>query len=640
MKQSTAKSSNVYLRLLRLAFLISIIGCIGCKNNQVAIEKSYKLIPVKLKKDGKISLMDMDGKVILEDEFSAQSSIFYSEGIVREQTKDDFVKYHQIDGDKSNLITEEKFTEGTPFVNGYAVVRKEDGMLALLNKDGSYEIENLSKIESYNVLRAGIVSEELIRFKTDEGLWGYCNTKGKVKIKPEYAACENFYDGLARVIDEDGQVKIINTSGSVTFKGKEDFSYLPAGNNLIGFKEHTNNGDDFYGFMDLNGEKKIKDNKYKLIGGSGYFNNGLMVVRGDESDSWGVINETGEIAGELKTKFEIQPIIAHFGEVFVNFEKDKKCKIFSNKGELKKEIDDYLYVIPYNKERYLAFDKNEKFYLIDNDGKEVSKDPFYINSTRFNLISAITQNREFNNSLSVMSTYFEIEPLFKKVFMEVSLNGMCGMNQNSNIGQVIKAFPNVSSDQTTERKRSVDKSDDYQLEMYSKGKKTNIEVTEETDLTEVAPVETPTTDTVSSAIETTAYPATTYYTPIPDDYPYLSQYSSIYNPASINIAEGSYSMSFSFDENLKQEEVSTNEYGYPSITGYGLNNNAQLQTITCNLYLDGIDYKIFEKQMSSKLNANGWKKDNNGLYRNGSNQNTISINGTSVVFRYPTTAPY
>ena len=615
--------------LISFSFLLiaSMIIFSGCGGGNVSEDEAYKLIPIRLKQNGKISLMDRDGNIIIEDEFSAESEIFYSEGVIMERTRDRFVRYYLLDGKKTKSIGEDKYSDGTPMVNGYALVKKEDGILTLIDKNGKEKLV-LTKIDQFNVIRAGIVSDDLIRFKTDDGLWGYCDVDGKLKVKPMYTSCDNFYNGKARVIDEDGIFHVIDKSGNSVYKGKEDYYYGPISEDLIGFKENAGS-EQYFGVMDLKGEKIIKDNKFKQIGGTSGFKNGLLVVRTEESDSWGVIGKDGEIVGDLKNKFESEPIISSGGQVFINFEKDRKCKIYSSSGELTKEIEDYKYIIPLNAERYFGITKSDKLTIIDQEGKEISKDMFYL-ATR-DYYNAISNTRNFQNELSLESSYFDLDAIYKTVYSNITTTGMCGVSANNNLGKIIALHPYESASVSkAEPKKYVSRSDDYSLIMYSRGKKQTeeTEVAEATEPVEEYPdvVEAPVVaDTTSAtAIEYDA-PTSTDYS---DPYSYLSAYSSAYQPQTRNVSGGTYRLTFNFNDNLKLIDYA--DY-YPV---YTMNNLAMLRSVTCDLSIDYMDTQVFNKKITDKLIAAGWKKSSEYVFTNTANANIIRLMGTSLTMEF------
>lgn len=597
-------------------------------------EETYKYIPVQFKKDGKISLINLEGKIVLEDEFSKESKIFYSDGVIWE-SKEGFIKYYTFDGKKTKLIAEGlKITEGTPFVNGFALIQKENGMLALLDKNGKETIENLSVIENTKIVGAGIVSDDLIRVKTEEGMWGYVSVKGEFKIKPAYKSCENFNDGKARVIKSDGTVAIINKSGEELFKGKDDVFYFPYSEGLMGFYEKSNSSEkSAIGFVDINNEKVIKDgSKYYAREARNLtfkFKNGISVISGEESDSWGVINKNGEIVGDLKTKFEMVPIISNDGKVFINDPKEKKCKIYNNKGEEITKLEDYEYVIPITANRYFGI-KNEKVLLIDEKGKEVGKlDKFYMNDT---YIKAVNDNSEFLNSLYIQSEYFDFESVYSNVFKAITNTGMFDVNQNSNISAILTKWPYENTSNGSKSKGIVSRYDDYRYVMFSKRDDKDDKNSKDDESSDDAYNNSTTMGDSTKAVN----PSTSS---LSDKYPYI--FYTNYQPKTRTYDVISYDIYFYFNESLKKAEYTEAydpyyDYSYQELSGYSLNNDAKLTSIGFNLTSpSSVNYETFMKQFTKKLESLNWKKESENKYVNTANKNTIEVNSYGFKMYFP-----
>jgi len=579
-----------------IAFVFSCLlsSCGGSSSSN----DNFKLIPVKLKDKGKISLMDLDGKIVLEDEYSAESKfVLYTEGIVCEGTKDGKVKYYSINGNKSKQIGDEYY-DGIPFYNGYAVVKKENGMLCLIDKEGKEKISNLSKIGNTTIVRAGAVSEDLIRFKNDEGLWGYLNLSGEIVIKPTYSACENFNKGMARVIKSNGLFSIINKTGEEQFKGKDKFTYGRISEELIAYKENTGEKD-FFGFMNMKGEKVIKDSKYTSCGN---FKNGLVAVKEEDKDSWGVINNKGEVLGDLKTKYDSKPYISNDGKIYIYDEDKKKTRVFNDKGEdLKNDFEDYKHVFPLSAKSYLVSSKSDKWAIVDEKGKDKSKDQFYIESGIEQAIElGIDDYAAFGNLLTIESSYYDFDALFKDVFKSISVNGAFDITANSTFGQVMDQYKYQAPNNDRSSKKSIDRGDDYKEFMNSSENDEKSSESKE----EVAP---------DPRREGTT-----------DDG--VSTYSYSYSPENRTSSGLSYGLTFNFDTYLKN-------YDYYTETTT-INRDAKITSVACNVQVGYQAEKSFSKALESKLTAAGWKKQSDNSYTNSTNGYTISVSGSRVTLSF------
>ena len=591
------------------AMIITSCGSLGKSD-----DKTFDLIPIKIgKEESKISLIDLDGNIVLEDEFPSNSTIIVTNGVITEITGENGnVKYWVLEEKKLKQLGKEKYDAGMPFYEGYAVVRNEKGMLSLINKKGEETIPNLSKINNLNIVRVGVVSDGLIRFKDDKGAWGYLSPDGEIKVAAQFTSCEDFYKGKARVNKRNGAFAVIDKEGTEIFKGKSDFAYQMESEGLMGYG--LQEGEGLWGFVNKEGEKVIKDTKFIEVG---MFTNGLNAVRENEGD-WGVIDKEGKFVGQLRAKYSTMPIVSSDGKVIIN--EDKEVKIFSNKGELLKEFDDYKSLIPIAKNRFLAKQSNDKYVIINEEGKELSNTDFLIAGDFEELINYgvnASSIRLLKNELSIESKYFEFETIYKDIFKSISLNGILGVGQSNTIESIINLFPNVSASGGS----YIDKSDNFSFIMTHDlgGKK-------EDNTEEAIAADTTVVDDrdYSSADTTAAYQDDSYTnSTITDNYPYLSLYNNEYAPQEIYSSGFSYNLRFYFTDFLKLEIQGRDPVFTDMITttGYRLNKAAKLQGVLITFSFTDLDSEIFFKEIINKINQAGFIKRSNGDFINSKNPN-------------------
>ena len=603
--------------ILFYAITLLLLGSCGVKQK----EYLYDYIPVKQKEDDKkISLIDYDGNIILEDEFDYTSSIIPTDEVITEIKNDGKVRYWQIVDKKVKPLIDNDFFGGTPFFEGVAVVRDEKGLLSLIDKKGEALIPNLSNIGDYQIVRTGVMSDGLIRFKTTEGLWGYVNKSGEVVIKPAYLVSENFVNGLARVSKSENTFSIINTKGEEVFKGDEEVTYYPIDDNLMSFSKKT--GDDkFSGLLNVKTkEKVIKDAKYTAMN---IPYKGFISVKNKDNE-WGMVNAKGEVIGDLRLKYTTAPIYSRSGVIIAK--DDKKIKMFNSNGELIKSFDEYALIYPFGKSRFLAWRKNDKFDILDNEGKEVSKESYIfaglaasdiksINNEGFNLFE---QTGVLKNFFGLESKYFEFDKSFSKIFKSISTSDIAGITQNLNIEQVLAKFPyNKYSGSSGS---STSKGDDFQLGFYVASTKN------ETATSSGAAVE---SSVATDAYDSNNQPAST----IVDKYPFLSEYNSTYYTYA-NLGNNlSITYNFNFDQSLKTAVYGKDPIFTDQITtiGYDVNRAARLLSLTIGYNLGDIDTKIFYENMVKKIVAAGWKKDeNSGYYVNSKNSFKLNITNSNI----------
>lgn len=622
------------MKYLKFIIPVVIVGAIvffyffkSGKNDQL-----FDYLPVRLSKDAtKISLIDYDGKVVLEDAFKASSSIYPINGVITEITEEGKANYWVIkNNDKVKLIDKE-FNGGTPFYEDVAVVRDDEGKLSLINKKGEALIPNLSQLKEYNVVLTGVMSDGLIRFKTDAGKWGYVDKSGNVVIKPDYKNCENFVNGKARVINDNDEFKIINKKGEQEFKGAEETAYYPLSDNNVLFAKEDK-GKVYFGVNDLKGKKVIADDKYR---GLGMIYNGILAAQ-DEDNEWGVINTKQEVVGDLKFHFKEKPVISKSG--FVIAQSDKELKLYNKSGKLVKSLEDYNYAFPVAAGKFAAFKKSgDRFELIDEKGKQVGDKTFYwaVGRELENYLEYFQSPEIVMNQFTIESTYFDFEKLYTSTFVSISTNDLAGINNTSSIAVVLQKFPHTEN---LPALTTVSKINDYSI-VFSSGflKGGNsaypAEKREYTTETKVPPPPLPPPpygggDRTSEEAAPAAEP---YYNQAPapvDNYPYLSSYNySTYKGAD------QFRFTFNFDSYIKNSYSS-----YEPGSNYDLNLNAHINSIQVDFGSNYIGNKILKKKLQDKLVAAGWKVNSDSEYSttfsNNKNQYTITLNSNSLLLNF------
>jgi WG containing repeat len=629
------------LKLLLSGLLVLMLFSCSSNTDHLSID----LIPFQTKKDGKISLMKLNGEIVLSDEFNDGSKIFSSEGIILE-TKSDKVNYYRINDKKLTQITLEKnYEAGTPFFNGFALVRDEDGRLSFIEKSGKEAI-SLASISGINIVRAGIVSDGLIKVKSSEGYWGFIDTKGEIVIKPEYVMVENFVNGKARVKTDQGKVLVIDKNNKALFTGKEDFYYFPVnGNDEMVFFDKASK-DKYAGLLTLKGEVVIKDAKYKYIR---HMNGSDFLVVTNEDGLWGVVNKKREYVGELRAKFNQAPIILKDGFAVAD---DKKIKFYDKSGKLSRQVEGYGNAISIDGEHLIAeTNKKKSVQILNSKGEELLQDNIYPSSdTWMNLFYKsrfINQLADFENQLSLESTYFDFETNFKAIFANTTQTGIWGITNASNVLVVEKAFNDLKA-RSSVKKATVkaDRSLNYSYLFYAEKDPDTLTQVGEDAATAALEGSTPAVDPSSSAAADST--ATVVLPDVPknvepqvkDPYPFIGLYEREHKLASVHIGDITISATAYFSDYVKTET-----YGliqdpifketHTGLTGYELNPIAQLKSINISYSLDDYDMnKKFAEKMISELGKMGWKEESAGNLVNTKTGNRISVSYGQVNFYF------
>jgi hypothetical protein len=619
-----------------IIFLITISIFPACNFFGGNYEEYCNVLAVKFRnQDSKISLIDNSGKILVEDEFPSNSRVTPIGNLIKEELQDGQVRYWKLENKKMKQIGEDKYNGGTPFFEKFAVVRDDRGMLSLINDDGKEVISNISKIENQNIVRVGIVSDGLIRFKNDEGLWGYIDINGKIVIRPTFISCENFSNGKARVMDANRSFFIINKNGEKLFTGKFGKTYLTIFGDNIPYKEEDV---EFFGVINFKSEKLIRDTKFKSI--IPLSADKLAVSISDKE--WGVCTLKGDFLGDLRTKFETMPLFSNSGEIVIN--EDKKVKIFSKNGTLLKEMEDYKSLIPIGNQKYLAQQRNKKFTIIDNEGKELSKDPFeliYNNASLFTFGNTPEAIDIQKNLYTIESNFFDFDQIFSKTFIKLSENGVFGINSNNNIPDVLMLFPYYSPNAYSQSNEGqyLNKSDDYSFVMIDQSKNYNKNNTQQEN-SDVAAVDTTAATVDTTIADTAAFVDAQVPQPkntIKDDYPFLYTWDETYSPQQRNFGGVNISLEFHFDQYLKQEKIGVDPIftNQTTIIGYSLNNNAKLKRISARFSFGSIDSDIFWKEFEKKAKLAGFVNNGRGMMTHKIKPSrTISFGGSGFDFYF------
>lgn len=616
MKRLTSRSGLIWM-LISLVLITVIVFVYRMQGRQEPVLIRFDYLPVKAQDDGKISLLDPAGKIVLPDEFRNNSDVYCTDGIITERVSAEpsYTRYFRFDGKKLQEISTRKYRRGSVFIHGYAIVSDEDGLVYLLDKKGRETA--LQSVDGIAISRAGMVSDGLIRVMTRQGEWGYISPQGKWIIRPAYKVAESFIEGKARVITPAGELLVINRKGEILMKGKEGFTYQPVSEDLIGYSESAGSGSTYFGFMNLRHEKVIRDNKYTNVTP---FYNGFSVVTG-EDDLFGVIDKKGEIVGDLRTKFKEKPLIRKSGFAVMD---DDKLKLYDRSGNQTITIGDYENVYPVNDDLLLVkLRRKKKYELIDMEGRVLTSESYYIDlSPRL-----FTTSPEMFKSGSIESTWVNFEAISTVALNGLSFSGIHGLTRNSRLSHVQNVFSRLEKSGTTEKIAQTGLEDAYSFLLQPESRKSKEPLSADalTDsMAENSTEEMPAADTTATDFK--------------DPYPEIVAYA--YDLESGNFYAGGmqFSAEAMFDQQLKTgkyEWVTDSYWGTTSYrqTGYVLNEQAKLKSVLINFRYGQVNSDLFTAKLEKKLEKEGWIKDEDGYY-NKQNNNRIETGYGYLLFRF------
>lgn len=233
---------------------------------------------------------------------------------------------------------------------------KLGGVYQYIDRKGKTAID--TTFETATVFRDGLALVQ----DSGNSKWGFINKKGEYVIPPEYIDATVFSEEIAFVTKYNEMPEAINNKGKVQFslpKNIETVQIFSEG--LAPFSILDENGDNIFGFINKNGEVKIKPNYKKVLN----FSEGLCGVSNFDNE-WGFIDENGNLI--INYKFNETENFKN-GKAIVTTDNHEATAVINKKGE---------YIIKPEKFDNLITDGNlflislyNKWGWADNEGKIV-----------------------------------------------------------------------------------------------------------------------------------------------------------------------------------------------------------------------------------------------------------------------------
>jgi len=407
---------------LAIATVISgaLAGCSG-ENNSDNFWDDVDLVPVKLSKDGKWSMINDKGEVIYEDEFKNRPSLCYN-GIFKVEEGEGITLYKP--GDKGPVAIDgcENLKSAGFMEEGLIPVTKPKQRITLLDNSGKKKFE-LGPVKNNEVTGCQpSFSEGLLAFMLEDNTMGYFNTSGKVAIPAEYCEANPFADGLAvvakEVEDSTGTSKeymVIDTKGKTVFKIKDDYDLRRKtySQGYLYVKQ-----EDKCILLDKKGEATRLPSKIKRIID---FNDKYIIFANDDYEC-GV----ADIQGEVLIRPKYRGIIFDGHDTFLAL-KDKGEEVLRLDKDGKELASfDYQDIISAGKFGYFAKD-GKTYTQIDKDGKPIGNDDYY----------DVLLTPEYNG---ITTDYFNIEGVAGTLSALIGDDSACGLKIGGTPGQVLKGM--------------------------------------------------------------------------------------------------------------------------------------------------------------------------------------------------------
>lgn len=377
------------MKKVHLWLFAVILVLTGCSNNS---ENQITHLPFQTEEDGRWGLIDMEGNVLIEDEFKSTPSVvidgrfcvknsdglyefytaekkfkqigeeylsvgYFSEGLAPVVKKDSRITYINKDGEVVFELTKYKddpIEVAYPFENGIARVETSSGKSGCINTKGEFVV---SPIYS-SIFYAG---ENILLIMNEKKQWGYIDYKGKILVEPKYSVAHGFNDNGYAMVEMDGKQIIINRKGKEILKLKDDMKISSwADENLMPYSIDNKS----YGYLNLEGEKVIKLSS-NIKEPTSFFN-GYATFKNSDND-YGTIDEEGEIV--IRAKYDE----LNMYNDFILYEDDNEWGFLSYSGDVIKRAC-YKRILPIFKGNKYTYAKDgDEWILIDKKGEDTKK---------------------------------------------------------------------------------------------------------------------------------------------------------------------------------------------------------------------------------------------------------------------------
>ena len=301
---------------------------------------------ILISKDGNYGIVNEEGKIIIEPQY-AEITNFGEEANAGFIVKNSEGKYGLVDI-TNNKVLETKYDKISKAHNGDYYVVTEGGTQKVVKKDGTESLSTKNEIISILKNTEGVI------YKTSDNKYGVMNLSSENIIEANYDELEEAKTGMF-IAKKDNKYGIID---------EENETKLDFNNQSIIYNEKG----DFYITEDENYNNKILNNNYETK---------LEGILTDIDDEKGYIElKQGEEYKYYNFKFEEQKEEDIFtnNTLFVD-KKDGKYGLIDKKG---KTVVEYIYddITRQNEFGYVAVKKDGKWGAIDRSGKVV-QDPVY-----------------------------------------------------------------------------------------------------------------------------------------------------------------------------------------------------------------------------------------------------------------------
>jgi len=412
--------------------LLAAFGLASCSGfGGSGPEMTY--LPIKADKSAHWGMIGPDGKLLFEDEFEKEPTPVFDGVFTVEESKGHAIyaadSKPRIIGDLENLYDVGIMSEGV-----IPATRKGE-RIGFYKADGklAFTLEPVNDKEIVQV--TSYFTDGIAVIVDEDGNYGAINSNGKVIIEPQYAYLGTFSDGIAvatpktepaqadSVAEPEDITILVNKKGEELVKLRGVSVYGTAHSDMFSGEKN-----DRRGFFNKKGEFKKMPEKVKAIG---MFNSKYFAFCNDES-KWGVMDMDGEIV--IRPKYE-GIIFMLSGDKFMCKSDNKKTYIVNTSDERIVTFED-VDIIPMD--AYFAYSGGHtKFGIV---GGEEHAATFY-NEKGEPIIKNDFYDIGFRIPSYVMSDYLNIDGAAEKLALYIGDNSYDKVAIGTPISKYVKGEP-------------------------------------------------------------------------------------------------------------------------------------------------------------------------------------------------------
>ena len=409
-----------YLLLILVLVFISLLS--SCQKEESVAE----YIPFRSEKDGKWGFINLDGDVLLEDEFKSEPTIVSND---RFFAKNKAGYWEMYIADKKARQIGKEYVQAGAFIEDVAPVVEKGRAIDFIDKNGKVKF-TLGNVDGVAITSCRNFIDGVAIFKCG-GYYGAIDASGNVVIKPDYLALEPAKDGKLvgihskyKETEDRAKVKItvLDTSGKVLSEFAldrilESLDYFSDG--VLAVAKKDTDGNNYWGLINDKGEWVLHaSHKIRAIKG---MRNGKFIF--SDGEECGLMDFNGEVL--IRPKYSDIKFTGANQLFVLDDHIDPQWKLITEEEDVisPNEFDE---VYPLLGDKYFVKDDGDSWIIVDDKGKEVK-----------------TKVDIYEFSYNQGDTEFESQYLDLTSFineLHIKKDGLLGLNLTMEVADVIKSF--------------------------------------------------------------------------------------------------------------------------------------------------------------------------------------------------------